>query len=568
MFVPAWLPRAFGGVLAGAKPGSFAPAPVSVMDVALGGDTPAAHLYDPTGQTLLSNLTLARGIKWQHILSQRGSGSLEVPLDDPATALITDRSIIKFSWKGAIRFGIRVKSEQCQLAVDGRRWLRLESQPGLLSLLGDAVVYPEYGLNRISKPQRNFGFMSIDGPWKIDTDWITPEGYAWADEVTIRAGYPREFKAANPYWIGAVDPSTPIPGGDIHYFRQDFNVVAAVEVKIMATGDNWMTLYLDGEEIIPPDPGRPLSWRYAYEATVLLAAGDHVIAAKVENARVTSGVDSPLGFICVVYTLTSAGEIDTILLKSDLPHWYAHDGEPEPGWPRAIVVKKLVEEAQDRGCVGPLALTVGYTDTDDSDSEPWTDYGQYAFPVGTLGCDEVASQLGESLVDFDVDAATMTLHAYNRKGSDLSGSVELLLGDDDGSLKSHQTTKATARFTNVLMQARGGAWTEVEDAAGIAAEGRFEVGLSVGSASTDYTSAQIARALLDESAAALVTVDSQSSVLVGAIPYVDYGLGDTITVPNHRNDGTIPARVLGITVDGSAEVAQAYPTLVHDRSGE
>ena len=67
---------------------------------------------------------------------------------------------------------------------------------------------------------------------------------------------------------------------------------------------------------------------------------------------------------------------------------------------------------------------------------------------------QVATQLAESNLDVWVNPATMTLRAYKRKGSDLSATVALTLGADDGTLKAYETTKAVARRTRVIGPAK------------------------------------------------------------------------------------------------------------------
>jgi hypothetical protein len=533
----------------------------------LGDAKPGVHLYDKRGHTLLANLTNARKVAWQDELSKMGSGSFEVPLADASTALIADRCIVKFSLFGAIRMACRIVTESCVLAVDGITWLRFENQPGLLSLLGDAVVLPEYGLGRRSRSQRNFGFMSADGPWRVTSDWGAPLGNTWATDVP-RHGYPPTLRAANPYWIAASPgPAVAVPAGTVNYFRHIFNTASPTYVNILATADNFLTLYVDGDEIISPNPEHPFGWREAPGVSLVLSAGNHVFAAKVENAvGLGTGGSSPIGFILAVQTLDTSGVSTGVVMRTNLTDWIAHDGTPEPGWFRAQVLKTLFDEAVARGVVGPSYLTLGFTATADSASAAWTDRGQFVFSVASQTLAEVATQLAETLLDVHVDPVAIKLNAWNRKGSDKSATVQLKLGADAGTLKAYETTKSVARRTRVVTQLADGSWTTTTDDAGLAAVGLVETGASVGSASSVTTAYTAALAVLKEAAAPLMTASGEPSTLTGAKPYVDYQLGDTITVPGHRG-GTAKARVLAITVDGSSDTVRAWPELAEDRSG-
>jgi hypothetical protein len=528
-------------------------------------DTVTAELFNPTGITSLGVLTNARNIKWQHELSKKGSASFEVPLADAGS--ITDRCIVKFSWRGAVRFGCRIVAEQCTLAVDGKRWIKFDNQPGLLSMLGDAVVYPEYPLTRKSAADRAFGFMSLAGSWRDPADWGAPAGYLMSAETTARVGKPEAILPYNPYWISTAGPATNVSAGAIDWFRYQFTTASDGTLSILTTADNFLTLYIDGEEQLRPDPANTHAWRDAFTVPAFLKAGTHVLAAKAENiwGGTIAGV-SPIAFVLVALNLDSAGIPTGVLLKTDLTHWECYTTTGEPGWRRAQVLGKLHAEAVARSVPGPSNLTLGFDDTLDTDGQSWTDVGSYVFPIGSLPLDEVASQLCEASMDVDVDPITMTLNAWKRRGSDLSSTVTLTLGDAGGSLKQYDTTRQAAAHTAILTQLSDGQWVETLDSAGVTASGRLEVGISVGSASTLVSAAASATDLLAVYAQQQVSVTGEPSSLVGAVPYVDYGLGDTITVPGHRASGTLKGRVLSITVDGSQTPVRAWPELVLDRS--
>ena len=519
------------------------------------------ELYSRDGATLLATIDDAV-VTWQDELSQPGSATVRLPVAQAAE--LADRTILKFTWDGAIRFACRVASETTQLATDNLStlWLDLASQPGLLSMLGDAVVLPEYSFGRATGSERLFGFMSKRGGWYKDADWSAATGYSFADD-TIRTGYPEALAAANPDWIGHVSPATPQPVPTSWYFRREFTTDTAVNVSLVFSADNFLTLYLDGQLISSPDPDNNYAYRDVVTMPARLEVGLHVLAAQVTNAN--GGASNPMGLIGVVLTLDSHGTPNGTLIKTDNA-WLVNNGAPAvPGWRRAQVLRALLTEAAARGVAAVDALAVGFTDSADSNGEPWSDTpDDFTFPIYTTNLADIASELSETGIDIAVDAATMTLNAWNRKGVDRSATVALRLGKDDGSLTSYETSRESARFTAVGAQRTDGRWTEVLDTAGVAAYGRIETGLSAGT--SEQSATNLARAQLRESAQPVLSITGETSSLVGPQPFADYELGDTIAAPGHRGVSTVKARVVAISVDGASFPVRCWPELVRDDS--
>lgn len=541
------------------------------MPPALGTTKPAAHLYDTNGQDFITDLPTARGITWQHELSREGAGSFEIPLAHAAG--IVAHSIVKFSWHGAIRFAVRIMSETCALAVDGTLWLKFDNQPGLVSLLADAVVFPESGLIRKSASSRTFGYMSKDGPWRETSEWVVPQSRPFGPSSS-HFNLPADIALTDPAakWIAFSDPADSVPSYTVNYFRAAFYVSDATDALLVVSGDNFLEMYLDGDQLVATDLTQPQAWFNAQQVPLRLAEGWHLFAARVENSvpdGVPTGTNNPIALIATLRRVDGTGTlVGPPMLHTDTASWIVSGGDPEPGWSRGFVLATLVGEAQDRGVLGPSLLGMDFDVDVDSDGESWTDRGEYTFSVGTTGMSDVAAQLSESILDVDVEPVTMTLQAWNRRGSDLSATVRLKLGNPtgDGSLIEYETTRATSRFTSVLNQVADGSWHVVDDAGGVDTVGRIETGLAFGSTNSAGTAAHMAGSLLAESAQAQVSVTGQPSALIGAVPYVDYSLGDSITVPGHRGVGTMRVRVLSITVDGSAEPVRAWPEFVQDLS--
>jgi hypothetical protein len=540
--------------------------PVGVMP-----DVHVATLYDVDGLTRITQLYNARGIVWTEESSKPGWGTFEVPLSDASTAEITWRRIVQLAWfHHGIRiatFAVRIESEAIQLAVDGTRWLRFEQQPGLLSMLGEATVYPEYGMSRHSPATRIFGPMAAPGNWIRNGDWHRPNGYPLSEETTYRKKHPPELVKANPDWIAAGNVQAAVPEGARNFFRATYFAPEDMFGRVIATGDNYLTLCHNGTQIISPDLSNPLGWRNATVQTIYMQAGEHVFEAEVENGPFpASGGRSPIGFIFALQSLDHSGKVTGTVLKSNTTDWLAHDDTPEPGWTRAQILRTVVIEAQNRGVDACTYIRLGFTDFHDTNGLAWSDIDSFSFDVGTVSLVEVATQLTEAKMDVVLRPSAMTLYAWKRRGQDLTSTVTYQLGDAGGNLKSFESMAHAPRFTTVIAQSSDTTFVETTDAAAAAASGRIETGLTLGSATSKSTAISLSKAQLDTNSTEMVTVTAEGSVLANPIPYLHFHIGDTITVRGRRNAGTMPGRVLAITVDGSKDQTRAWPEFVQDNS--
>lgn len=269
--------------------------------------------------TFVGVLPYARNVSFQRENSKPGNATFELPLNDPSgmAQQVKDDMIIKFKWNGRERHGIVVTEANCELTTDGVVWVKYNNQPGLLSLFQRSVVMPEYmgppaeiaipeiaNVGRMPKnagTERLFGYMSKWGPWAIAADWVTPIGERWNEQTKGADGkwYSSSAKGANPaifqsidklaFWIAAPPgPKVSVPEGTTHYFRANFTVSGTKPQTyfIYASGDNYLTMYVDGELIIEPDMEKPLGWLAAQKKEITLDPGNHVIAAHVLNGGV------------------------------------------------------------------------------------------------------------------------------------------------------------------------------------------------------------------------------------------------------------------------------------------
>lgn len=536
-------------------------------------DSPVVNLYQRNGVTPVARLRNARAVSWSPEVSRTGSATFEVPLDDATTDLIVDKRIVKLAWlrDGVVvqRFACRIDSETATLAIDeeDRRWLRFENQPGVLALMGEAVVRPEYNLANNRDGSREFGYMSAAGTWKIDSEWVTPRGRAWSDLTGgIRQKRPPDFRTADPtaQWISLIDPNTTQPEFAANYFRCLFTLAEQIDVEILAASDNGMNFYLDGEPIFEWVKPNPFTWREAQTTTLRLAAGDHLIAVQVNNAAKAAGERNPIALIATLIKLDNKGKRDGVIVHTDTDNWIVHASTPEPGWHRAEVLRKLFHEADDRSVRGVGVLQLGYTATHDSTAAAWGDRGQYLLDVATVTLLDVIEQLTEAEMDVGVDPVTMHLHAWRRQGRDRSSSVEFTLGEG-GNLTSYEVGVEGIKFTSVLTQLANGDWVVYRDEDAVDDIGVIEVGLSLASTTTSATAGSVARQQLAEASAPLKSIQMEISP-GGPLFGRDFDLGDTVRVPGERNVGTMKVRVMKGLIDLTGEVVRQVVEVVEDRS--
>lgn len=541
-------------------------------------DHVTATLYDRNGTTRIERLRTVKGT-WRDALRGQGSISFMVPLDDDTTPDITDRRVVKFRWwrsgEQVAEMACRIRSEGAQLAVDGRRWVQFTNQPGVLNFAGDAVIYPEQDITTTDATSRTFGFMSPEGPWYVPEDWTTPHGHPWSDITSpgsFRDRRPSEFRKVDPdaQWISAIDPNTTQPEFTHNYYRATLHLDDAADIEVLYAADNFPHFYIDGLLLASWDPPGRRQWLHGYTVTAHLEAGDHEFAVAVQNSRfpIIDGAN-PIAWICTVRRLKTDGTPEAaILLRSDTTNWLVHNDDPEkPGWHRAQVLHTLLIEAQDRNVYGPSHLNLGFGPHRDSDGDPWTDRNQFELEVGTVNLVSIIAQLTETVMDVGVDPNDMRIHAWQRRGQDLSDSVQLRLGDDPdeaGTLLEYGVESTGVKYNSVITMLPIKRWMTTEDTDSIADVGRVEAGLASAPTLSLGSGGWVARQLLSDGARRTTVDVAKTSTVDGPIPYVNYDNGDRITVIRRRNNGTRRARCVEIDLDFTSDVVKAWPVFVGD----
>jgi hypothetical protein len=521
---------------------------------------PVSFTLHDTDGSLLGPLTVVTGGSWQHELSAPGSLTCRVGEDDPLYADLTPKRIIKAWWRGAARMAARIDSSAVELAVDGRRWREFNQIPGILNTLADGVVYPEFGLDHATSGQRSFGYMSKHGAWVDSGNWTYALGAAYNSSQFYSSRQPEGLSFPNPWWIAKNDITSDEVAGQEQVFRRRFTTATDnMNYQILATADDFLTLWLDGEKLYESGSQEPYQWQTLQQITGVLPAGTHQLAAKVTNMKWHG--HNIMGFILTLQQLQASGEVVVAPpVVNTGTSWVVADNGP--GFRRGDVLATIFDEARARGVGAFSVLSRGFTHSLDSNGDAWTDDpGEYALDVMSTVLDAVPA-LTETSIDVDVDFDTLTLQVFNRKGSDLSGTVTLEAGV---SLKVDRVERVEAKFNTALVQKSDGTYVEVQDAASVAAYDRIETGLQIGSTASTNTAQKVATAAFLENADTAFTFTVTVSTLAGPQPYVDFGLGDSITLINDEGT-TMPVRILTITIDASSELPGVTLEVTVDRS--
>lgn len=526
------------------------------------------RLYDTDGATLLAILDKAIRPTWQHELSRPGVAGFMLPLDDPKLGSVSTRRIIKFAWLDQERFACWVKAESISL-VDGTPYVKFAG-PGALDLLGDAVVFPEYGLARASTGTRRFGFMSKVNDWYKPDEWLVAEGIPWRRSRRAPK-YPEGWPDREACWLRPPGKQSQ----DFTWFRTSFTTGVDVPRARLHVGvDDEAEIYLDGEPILTlPATGKMAN--VTNTADFPLAAGSHVLAAKITDATKFAGEGLPGEVMMSLTWLDEEGVIGDVIHHTTDTNSYARtDKRGEPGWLRGQILLRLLEEAANRG-VGVLTTPGGVFSIDfdgfyDSDGLPWDVAGDgdiidLSVNTGVTGLDEIVAMLTESRMDVDLYAPTMTIRAYRRAGDDRTAQrVTLRPG-----LNLHDLTveRESDLGTFALARMENGKWVTVESTA-TSVWGRIERGYTLGSTAAVQTAKADLTAKLEESSVPKDTITARPSRYAdgSVVPYRDYYLGDTILVPGPRMEYLVPARVLSITVTQDDDGVMTYPELAYDRA--
>ena len=503
--------------------------------------TAELKVYDRDGSTLRSAVS-ATGTRWTDELKGEGGASYTVPWLQ--SALTSDPDLLR---DGIVKVGVPLTSGGSATQVFG--WL---SQPGsgvlvgdqedaakqetpacrgLRGLLDDWVVLHDGGFATYGGSTRSFGWMSRTYD---DSGWSTPVAVRWdADSNPSRAGYPEVFGTLDPAaaWLGKSSPVTAtLPDGTVNYFRGQYTNPTEQFLRVYASGDNYLDLYVNGEPwFLADDASDAYGWRDAQQDQRIFSAGEVItFAAKVRNAALTTGTN-PLGFILTVCTLDANGNPDRVVFRSNATNFKVSDSVQ--GLTGAKILLDLRSEAIARGVSSASTMTPSFTATAATDSTAWPDLQERGWEIGTKG-GQVVSDL-ES-VSFDLDMRpSMALNAYVNQGTDKSATVAITKGV---TLLSYTYDGQPVTATRLLVR-MADRWLYLTDTTAEATYAPREHYLESGLTLSPESAQSYGDANLDDLAresysytAVIVCTTHPSSVT----PYVDFGKGDLINAYTYK----------------------------------
>lgn len=280
--------------------------------------TVSFRVFDPTGQTVLGELSQV--IDWDFLdeMNATGAGSLSVPLDSADAALLTRDAVVKCFYEGTARFAWIVERVSRQTVGGGNTQVLQVNGRGVLAWLEDAVVYPQGGLTMLASTERPFSFASEAGGWESSATWAAPQAVVWRSDTSARAGNPTTWPDPAASWVWATSPTTAnVPRGTVNYFRKSFTLATSGQVKFWATADSQFELWLNGTLILSSSQfSTDISAWSQYVSVVLnVPAGTHRLAAFVRSGQPWSRADVSCLAATDVLTAAAHGLVEGAQVK-------------------------------------------------------------------------------------------------------------------------------------------------------------------------------------------------------------------------------------------------------------
>ena len=489
-----------------------------------------------TPNLIVGYLTEDRARTWRDALNDTGSWSLSVPRDSPDVALLVEHRWVKFELDGIARFGGRVGPWQQQTITEGEESAEdvVYSGPGGIAAFGDAVVYHHADTDELEKLSdvRTFNFAALDY-----TRWNTA---AWGNAVELwqqgsvlsiyGTDVPQGWPDPGAWWMwGTIHDggsSPPQAVGDC-YFRTTVSVGDADDFMIFITADDGYELWIDG--VLIDGRTEAFMWRETRQIPLHLDAGGHHIAIKGTNITRASVATNAAGVLFAMYSVTAGGELNQLILHSDST-WkrLAYPAAP-PSMTVGEILTSLIDEARARGSIA--VWWYQFSDTVDSNGQAWDREIEIAFRVGETYLD-VLRKLAETYIDFEVDWGAIDVRVYVKGGIDAHPAVALTVGVNVTDL-AHVADPAYV--TDALMRLADGTYQQVASGEGTSGDGsdpRIEALVEASSAPSTTAGTRMADGIFDRYSVGKVRVTAAVHPVTGHAPYTNFGVGDSIAVPD------------------------------------
>ena len=485
------------------------------------------------------------GLRWLDEFNTAGAGSIDMLRHLPTDTLAAGNQIMVSVGKNDI-FRIVLDAEP-GYRVDGNgdrtdAWAGM----GALGVLNSGMVIPEYGWRPEATEERSFDYGSDPaiGGWLVASEWKTPVGRlvrsSWRWWYRKRH-LPKGFPTKTAYWLWWRNPDSTASVDETCYFRSSFTLSQTRRVKFWVCGDDTLEFQVDGETRITQGPG---GWKKASTLVLTLSAGTHYVAAKVTNKPGSTGNQNRSGFLCAIGRINGDGDVTKWVRRSNPASWTVRrQRSAAPGWSVGQIIHQLVSEQVARGCASHSGITYGFTTSTDSSGRAWIRREEVQIPVETLGLDWM-QQMAELGVDVFMSPA-LKLSVWRTRGVDRSAKVRLGSGENAAPLDESGSPEPPIR--NVAYARSRSGWVGVTHAASVAARGRREVGISLGSARSSAQTAASLNQMLPDLADPPQTHEFKiSGAAGGPQPYTHFNVGDWISARPTGNTAWARCRVLSI----------------------
>jgi hypothetical protein len=378
-------------------------------------------VWSSGGALLLATLNPIAA-NWQDPLNDIGSGSIEIPGDDPNGALFVPGNELHFTYFGETVFVVPIARPASRVLIaeseeSGQTWsyegsglgreffgAKIHPFPGSVDVLAKAPQHRLWSFASKDFPNASTWIPAVEG---LRADERHENRFAMIEYHVVFGGdeedfvenvavpAPLEWMVGFAKWIwGSVDMMSI---GD-SYFRRPFTITTAGEYIIDVTADNYYTLYLDGQPLMG-DSENAECWQEFRRTTVQLEPGDYWLAAKVTNSPGPFGA-SPAGFLMTMYTSDGLGGVGDVIVITD-QSWAAIAYPPQqPGWTVGQILLDMLTEVQARGLLTNWTPT--FTAFADSNGTAWPYVELFSQQCGNSLLDALQAFVAQGWIDWRV----------------------------------------------------------------------------------------------------------------------------------------------------------------------
>ena len=283
---------------------------------------------------------------------------------------------------------------------------------------------------------------------------------------------------------------------------------------------------------------------------------DSTIVNVTSNGRIDLQLvaDNTAGFILTGLEVDEDGKESTVVVRTNTD-WQVSSTEPQ--FKPAMILRGLIEEAATRGVYRTGGITFGFTNSAPT-AGSWTTTTDLTLKVGSdlLTVLDDMVDLGH---DFWFAPSANRIDAWESRGTDRTATVLL---DTGVNIMRFSSTVERPIKTVALVRSQDG-WLQAAQETLRSTNGRRETFLEYGSTeSEDVAKAQALRVLARTGKSQVVANSVDVAVTTGAVPYVNFDVGDTVSIPDPAGSGGLgQARVLSISLEEEGGGVRFSPEL-------